>query len=94
MIWQVCAVYDKKVGCYSPPQFFRAKGEAIRAFMDAVAAEGSPFGKHAQDYHFSLLGDYDDNSGTFVSEEGPVALITALECLKALPDTAERVVVR
>lgn len=82
MILSMCAVYDKKVGAYVAPQFFRSNGEAIRAFMDAVASSDTPFAKHPEDYHFSLLGTYDDGLGIVTHDgNGPSVLITALECV-------------
>lgn len=84
MIMQVCAVYDKKVGAYLLPQFFRTKGEAVRAFQDAVASESAPFAKHAEDYLFCRLGAYDDNAGSFETvQPAPEILLTAMDCLVA-----------
>lgn len=78
----VCAVFDKKVNAYMNPQFFRTKGEATRAFMDAVMSEAAPFRKHAEDYVFCYLGQYDDATGTFHnSEQVPEILMTANDCL-------------
>lgn len=86
MIMQVYAVYDKKVGAYMMPQFFRTKGEALRAFMDAVASEAAPFRKHAEDYVFCCLGEYDDHSGSFANNtsngiEVPEIGMTALDAV-------------
>lgn len=61
----VYAVLDKGVGAYLQPMVFRAEGEAMRAFMDAVAAEGGAFAKHKEDYSFCRLGTYDDALGQF-----------------------------
>lgn len=84
MILQVCAVYDKKIGAYMVPQFFRTKGEAMRAFIDAVAAEAAPFGKHSEDYLFCRLGEYDDNSGTFANfGQAPEIVISADDAMLA-----------
>lgn len=85
MIMEACAVYDKKIGAYMLPQFFRTKGEAVRAFSDAVASEGAPFSKHSEDYVFCRLGQYDDNSGSFKSLEVPEIIITADDCLVGRP---------
>ncbi|AZL82722.1 nonstructural protein [Apis mellifera associated microvirus 7] len=78
-----CAVFDKKVNAYMYPQFFRTKGEATRSFMDAVGAEAAPFRKHAEDYVFCYLGQYDDNTGQFENAPGnlPEILMTAMDCL-------------
>lgn len=72
MIMEVFSVYDKKIGAYMVPQFFRTKGEAIRAWMDAVASESAPFKRHSEDYVFCRLGTYDDNSGSFINHSSGV----------------------
>lgn len=78
----VCAVFDRKINAYMNPQFFRTKGEATRAWMDAVAAEAAPFRKHAEDYLFAFLGYYDDSTGQFENFQNvPEILMTALDCL-------------
>lgn len=74
----LCAVLDKQVGAFTPPQAFRSKGEALRSFMDACAREDSNFARHAVDYVFCHLADMDDNTGEISGK--PVQLMTALEC--------------
>lgn len=81
----VCAAYDAAVKAYTQPMFFRSVAEAIRGFQDAVVAEGSQFGRHAADYHFSLLGEFDDNDGSFVQAAAPTRLVTALELADPFP---------
>lgn len=77
-----CAVFDRKINAYMNPQFFRTKGEATRAWMDAVGSEGAPFRRHAEDYFFAFLGYYDDASGRFENwQEVPEILMTALDCV-------------
>lgn len=63
----VCSVFDTKVGAYASPHFFRSRGEAVRSFMDAVLAEGSPFGRHRGDYRFFLIGEWDDQTAVLVA---------------------------
>lgn len=62
-----CAVLDTKVGAYSPPIFFKSRGEAIRAFSDSVKDENIAFHKHPADYVFYFVGEFDDNQGVFVA---------------------------
>lgn len=82
MIIYVCAAFDRKVNAFMAPQFFRTKGEATRAWMDAVGAEGSLFRKHAEDFGFYYLGSFDDNDGLFVNAvHGPEPLMSALDCV-------------
>lgn len=74
-----CAVFDSKVGAYSPPFFVKTKGEAIRSFTDACADDNLPFKKHPGDYRLFLLGEFDDNSGLLTAVGNPVPLIGADE---------------
>lgn len=90
----VCSVYDKSVGAYHTPQYFRSKGECVRAFVDACGNSESPFARHATDYHIALLAIYDDNEGVFENVPGgPEKIITALECVRLndTPSSVDRV---
>lgn len=76
------AVFDKKINAYMNPQFFRTRGEALRAWMDAVMAEAAPFKRHAEDYVFCYLGVYDDTDGRFENHGiVPEICMTALDCV-------------
>lgn len=79
-----CSVLDKAVGAYSAPQFFRSTGEAVRSFMDAVASNETPFHRHAEDYVFMCVGEWDDNAGILSGRE-PQRLISAVECVNPVP---------
>lgn len=59
----VCAIMDSKVSAFSPPMYFRTKGEAVRAFLDALKDTGTVLSKHPRDYQLFLLGTFDDSSG-------------------------------
>lgn len=82
MILEMYSVFDKKTGAFTPPQMFRARGEAIRSFSDAVGDGNSPFSKHAEDYAFAYIGSFDDNSGCMTfPKEGPEFVIQAVQCV-------------
>lgn len=81
MIMEVYAVFDKKVNAYMNPQFFRTRGEALRAWMDAVHAEAAPFRRHAEDYVFCRLGVYNDSTGEFACVSPPELSMSAVDCL-------------
>lgn len=83
MIMQCYAVYDKAVGAYLRPVFTRSKGEALRSFMEACNDEKSEFSRHASDYVFFYLAEWDDGTGLFNCVE-PQRLVSALECLREL----------
>lgn len=71
------AVYDRKAGVYSHPQYFRSNGEAIRAFTDAVNAEGTAFKKFPGDYSLHKVGEFNDDDGAVRVEK--YALVEGLQ---------------
>lgn len=82
MILLAFAVYDKKVGAYMQPMFFRSKGEACRSFLDACTVESQPFMKHPEDYGFAYLGDFDDSTGSITCPvTGAEFVMTALDAV-------------
>lgn len=85
MITEIYSVFDKKVGAFGTPLFFRSRGEAIRSFSDAVQDGQSQFCKHPEDYGFAYLGSFDDGSGSFTfPKEGPEFVIQAIQCVKTV----------
>lgn len=76
----VYSVYDKAVRGFLPPMFFRAEGEALRAFNTAVNSADHQFNRFSTDYVLFRLGEFDDASGLFGTGE-PIRVISAAECL-------------
>lgn len=79
MILVIYSVYDSKVGAYLQPFFMRSRGEASRAFTEAVADSNSPFCKHPDDFVLFELGTFDDSTGLFDMFSAPCSLGTALQ---------------
>lgn len=75
----VAAIFDSAAGVFNTPLFFRARGEAIRAFTNAVRNPDSDWAKSKSDYHLMFLGSFDDNSGTFENPSVPERIISANE---------------
>lgn len=69
------AVFDKAAEYYMQPFFVRAQGEALRAFMDECAREGSQFKDHPEHYDLYQLGEFDDLSGAVEGKFPPVLLL-------------------
>lgn len=76
---KMVSVYDSAVGAYLPPQFLRSKGEAIRAFINAIGDPKSQFFQHPADYTLFELGEFDDQTGRFEIFAAPIPYGTALE---------------
>jgi hypothetical protein len=59
--------------------FFRARGEAIRSFMEACRDDKSNFAKFSNDYSFVFCGQFDDAS-CVITGCAPERIISASEC--------------
>lgn len=80
-----CAIRDKQVEAFLPVFFVRAKGEAMRHFLDLMSDPQARFSKHGADYELYVLSSYDDGSGEFAAlPEGPQRLMSGLDALAAL----------
>lgn len=80
MKMQVFSILDKAVGAYLQPFFCRAKGEALRSFIDAVGDEKGDFCKHPDDYVLFWVSEFDTESGIFLAME-PQRLLSAREAV-------------
>lgn len=72
---QIFAIYDKKAQAYILPHFFAQKGQAIRAFEDAVNETANPhnqISKHPSDFVLAHLGEFDDRLGLVTGLSSPV----------------------
>lgn len=57
------AVHDAKAESFIQPMFFLTRGQAMRAFLDALEDEKHEFHKHAEDYTLFEIGVFDQASG-------------------------------
>lgn len=100
----VYSVFDKAVGAYLQPFYARSQGEALRSFSEAANNGTSNFAKYPLDFTLVRLGEFDDNSGVFLTND-PVRVVSAAEVMvepgdpftpekeiKAVNGKAERVV--
>lgn len=78
---EIFAVYDRQVNAFLPPFYARSKGEAIRSFSEAVNDPNKTFGKYAVDFALMSFGEFDDNSGSFITHD-PVRVIAANEVIE------------
>lgn len=64
---KVYSVYDSKAEVWMKPIFVRADGEAIRMFRASVADSSHQFGMNPADYTMFAIGEFDDDTGRYVS---------------------------
>jgi len=79
---KVYTIYDIKVEAYLQPFFLPSKGAAIRAMQDCVSDNAHAFSRHAEDYQLFELGEWDDNTATFVFHTSPEPIIKLHELVK------------
>lgn len=79
----IYAIYDSGVQAFVSPFFARAKGEAVRNFMEIVKDGKSLIAQYPGDFALYDLGEFDDVTGNVTSGSGPdaIRLITAQECV-------------
>lgn len=73
-VMKACCIHDVKAEAWLPPMFFQSNAQAVRSFGDAVRNENTEFGKHPEDYHLYVIGEFDEQSGE-LSVMSPVHLI-------------------
>lgn len=76
-------IYDSKSESYRPPMCYKATGEAIREFADAVNDEKSFVAKHPADYTLFEIGEYNELQGILAMYEAKKNLGVATEYIKA-----------
>lgn len=79
---QIFSIYDKKAVAYQNPFFYHQKGQALRAFEDAVNDPQIAFNKHPEDFSLFHIGEWDDSTGTIKSLPNPVPIEEALNLIK------------
>lgn len=82
MITKIFVVYDSKVEAYMQPQFYRSKGEALRAFEGACNQKDTQFNSHPEDFTLFYVGEYDDSTATIIQPKTPESLGVAIEYKK------------
>lgn len=79
------SVYDKAVIAFMPPFQVRARGEAVRSFIDACNDAKVPFGKNAGDYDLYYIGTFDDATGKYENGENcPLQVMSARDAVQSV----------
>lgn len=69
MLYRVVAIRDRAADLFSVPSFVVSTGAAVRSFSDSVNAPDSAIHAHPEDYDLYELGTFDDNTGTFTTDQ-------------------------
>ncbi len=85
MLQYVISVKDRAADIFNRPFFVPHRNVAIRDFTDEVnrKADDNQLSKHPDDFDLYLLGQYDDNTGDFHTEDGPVVLVRAKDVINS-----------
>lgn len=79
------AVYDSKAELYLQPHFFRARGEAVRAWQTTANNPETNICKYPEDYAMYEIGEYDEDSGTITPYDAKHNIGVAIEFKKSSP---------
>lgn len=80
-LMKACCIHDVKAEAWMTPMFFQSNGQAVRSFGDAVRDSSSDFGKHPEDYHLYIVGEFNPQTGELVGMP-PVHLIHGANILE------------
>jgi len=85
MLQFIVSVKDRAADVFNRPFFVPHRNVAIRDFTDEVnrSAADNQLNKHPDDFDLYLLGQFDDNSGTFTTEEAPLVLVRGKDVLQS-----------
>jgi hypothetical protein len=85
MLQFIVSVKDRAADVFNRPFFVPHRNVAIRDFTDEVnrSVADNQLNKHPDDFDLYLLGQFDDNNGTFVAEEAPLVLVRGKDVLQS-----------
>lgn len=89
MIHEVFTVRDAKAEFFSPPFYHANREVALRMFKDVVNNKETRLYNNPEDYDLYYLGQWDDNSGKYLSLlDSPEHLVKATQ-LKRSPSVTD-----
>lgn len=82
-------IYDSAAKAFNSPFAMRHVNEAIRGFQTALTDPQSNISQYPEDYALYECGEFDNNSGEFLTPDRPVIVISALEAKRLLEKKPE-----
>lgn len=73
-MFKVFSIYDVRSDTYNVPFFFKATGEAVRAFKDLANDRNTMVARHSGDFKLVQVGTFDEATGELVSVSPVVSL--------------------
>lgn len=76
MRYKIVSVRDRAIDTFGQPVFVNNIGGAIRSFGDEIkrphtAERPNQFNQHPDDFDLYLMGEFDDETGEFVTDGPP-----------------------
>ena len=86
MLHFIVSIKDRAAEVFNRPFFVPHRNVAIRDFTDEVnrSAVDNQLNRHPDDFDLYLLGQFDDNQGSFAMEEVPVVLVRGKDVLQSV----------
>ena len=78
MKFKVFSIRDTKAGTYNAPFLQYSAGEAQRTFAKLKSDTNTDVNKFPEDFDLYQLGEFDNETGKYASEESPVHIIKAV----------------
>lgn len=73
------AIRDSKAEAFMRPFFAVTRGIALRSIVDVVSDPNHEMYKHAEDYTLYEVGEFDDQTGIFVSKVEVISILQAFQ---------------
>lgn len=84
MKFTLVAVKDNAVESFQPVNTVRARGEALRGFIDAVNnPQNQQLHAHPEDFDLYVIGYFDDQTGILERVEQPERIMRGIDAKKA-----------
>lgn len=83
MVQKAYSIFDHKSEIFNKPFFAHTHGDAERQFTRIANDSQSTIYQFPEDYVLFHIGEYDDNSGRFISKE-PEPIIKAIQVKETL----------
>lgn len=79
---KIYSIYDSKSESYGQPIYLKAKGEALRSFVDEANRTDSLICQHPKDFTLFELGEWDQSTAKFEIHKTPISMGVAIEFKK------------